>query len=274
MADRLALIASIGAQIAALEGSEARACQAVLKAALAQIVEDAGAIAQAEKRKEKDRRRKKGDDTPALALVTPTPSASTAPTQETNDRNSANNGNSDRSTESAEGAPAMNGAKAAHITRALGSEVQEQEQEQKQKQEIANAISPGDAPGDDAIADPLGVTLGSKLRRGGPSPAERAAIKTAVDFVVAKYLERHPRRRPGEADRGLIARRLASYTARELAEAIDGNADDDWAQQTGKHELSWTLRNNGNIDNYRMKFAAGARGAEQLAETVQRTGWF
>jgi hypothetical protein len=87
-----------------------------------------------------------------------------------------------------------------------------------------------------------------------------------VDRVVQHYVSRHPKRRPGEKDRKLIARHLGTYTAAELCEAIDGNADDEWATRTGKHELSWTLRDNGQIDNYREK------GTKALPEI--RDGWF
>ena len=81
------------------------------------------------------------------------------------------------------------------------------------------------------------------------------------------YVRRHPKRRPGEKDRKLIARHLATYSVEELCEAIDGNADDSWAQDKGKHELSWVLRDNGHIDTYRAK-------AEQPAVKLDGNGWF
>lgn len=78
---------------------------------------------------------------------------------------------------------------------------------------------------------------------------------------MAHYVRCFPKRRPGGKDRSLIARHLATYTPAELCEAIDGNAADEWALRTGKHELSWVLRDNGQIDTYR------AKGADALPAT-------
>ena len=83
---------------------------------------------------------------------------------------------------------------------------------------------------------------------------------------MAHYTQRHPKRRPGEKDRKLIARQLGTYSVAELCEAIDGNADDEWAQRTGKHELTWVFRDNGQIDTYRQKATVGA---VQIVD-----GWF
>ncbi len=83
---------------------------------------------------------------------------------------------------------------------------------------------------------------------------------------MAHYVRRHPKRRPGGRDRKLIERQLATYSPAELCEAIDGNADDDWAQRTGKHELGWTLRDNGQIDTYRAK--------ADVAPVKIENGWF
>jgi hypothetical protein len=88
-----------------------------------------------------------------------------------------------------------------------------------------------------------------------------------VELVVAHYRLRHPHRRPGEKDRKLIARQLGTYTVAELCAAIDGNADDEWAQRTGKHELTWVLRDNGQIDTYRAK-------AETPIVALDGNGWF
>lgn len=88
-----------------------------------------------------------------------------------------------------------------------------------------------------------------------------------VEAVVAHYLTRHPRRKPGEADRKLIAKHLATYSPTELCEAIDGNAEDAWAKREGKHDLKWTLRDNGQIDNYR------AKGSQPLVK-LDGKGWF
>jgi hypothetical protein len=88
-----------------------------------------------------------------------------------------------------------------------------------------------------------------------------------VELVVAHYRQLHPKRRPGGRDRTLIARHLATYSPAELCEALEGNATDEWAQRTGKHELSWVLRDNGQIDTYRAK-------AEQPVVKLDGKGWF
>lgn len=80
------------------------------------------------------------------------------------------------------------------------------------------------------------------------------------------YRRLHPKRRPGGRDRTLIARHLATYSPAELCEALDGNATDEWACRTGKHELTWVLRDNGQIDTYRAK-------AEPPAVAAVQDGW-
>jgi hypothetical protein len=100
---------------------------------------------------------------------------------------------------------------------------------------------------------------GNGTSRTSPSRAD-------VETVVAHYVRRHPKRRPGGKDRKLIERHLATYSPAELCEAIDGNADDEWAQRTGKHELTWVLRDNGQIDTYRAK-------ADTPAVAI-KDGWF
>jgi hypothetical protein len=91
---------------------------------------------------------------------------------------------------------------------------------------------------------------------------------TGVETVVAHYLALHPKRRPGEKDRKLIARHLGTYSPNELCEALDGNATDEWAKDKGKHELTWVLRDNGQIDTYRAK-------AEKAAPAMKIVdGWF
>jgi hypothetical protein len=99
-------------------------------------------------------------------------------------------------------------------------------------------------------------------------PALPGAIRSDVDRVLAHYCACHPKRRPGEKDRSLVARSLKTYTPEELCEAIDGNAADDWAQKTGKHELAYALRDNGQIDTYRAK----AEKVGAAAKVVD--GWF
>jgi hypothetical protein len=108
-----------------------------------------------------------------------------------------------------------------------------------------------------------------------PLPAERTIVRTpragphspGVEAVVSHYVGRFPKRRPGDRERRLIAKHLGTYTAEELCEAIDGNADDDWAKDKGKHELTWTLRDNGQIDTYRAK-------AERTEVKLDGNGWF
>ena len=95
---------------------------------------------------------------------------------------------------------------------------------------------------------------------------KRLAPRADIDRVVSHYVSRHPKRRPGEKDRKLIARHLGTYTAEELCEAIDGNADDDWARGIGKHELTWVLRDNGQIDTYRER---AQKAAPKIVD-----GWF
>jgi hypothetical protein len=79
-----------------------------------------------------------------------------------------------------------------------------------------------------------------------------------VETVVAHYLRLHPRRRPSDKDRKLIARRLMEYTPPELCEALDGNATDPWCIGIAKHELEYVLRDNGQVDTFRGKLAASA----------------
>ena len=82
-----------------------------------------------------------------------------------------------------------------------------------------------------------------------PMPLEALADE---DRVLAHYVSVHRKRRPGERERKIIRRALKEgYSAEDLCEAIDGNARDAWAIPKHKHELSWTLRDNGHIDNHR-----------------------
>lgn len=106
----------------------------------------------------------------------------------------------------------------------------------------------------------LGVGVG-----GGPGEPAAVAAKVIrvvpptpdVDLVLAHYVRLHPRRRPGPKDRKTVARALGyGYSAPELCEALDGNASDPWHVEKKKHELSYVLRDNGQIDNFRDKAAA------------------
>jgi hypothetical protein len=275
VSDRISLIARVGARLQLLEEAGEEATAAVLRDALEQLVADASIAAAVEEKKAKDRVRK----------------ANAVP------RNPRNSSVSADSADSAESQDAETGGPPAHITRALDFE--DQEQDQKQKQEIANAISPdlasgngrnpsrrGSLPeippsgalelaGDDPPPDPpffdpdLIFGVGEERAR----RASATTVRRAVDHVVRHFVTRHPRRRPGEKDRKLIARHLRTYTPRELCDAIDGNAGDEWAQRVGKHELSWTLRDNGKIDDYRAKAERITGDAERITDEIESTGW-
>lgn len=88
-----------------------------------------------------------------------------------------------------------------------------------------------------------------------PSP-KQLTTSPDVEIVCAHYVAVHPLRRPGEEARRIIRKALATYTAAELCEAIDGNASDGWHRDRQKHEIDYVLRNNSNIDTFRAKAAA------------------
>lgn len=80
-----------------------------------------------------------------------------------------------------------------------------------------------------------------------------STMSDSTDVVMAHYLAVHPRRRPSDAGKAMIRRALEKgYTAAELCEAIDGNANDPWHQEKRKHELSYVLRNEEKIDGFRL----------------------
>jgi hypothetical protein len=151
------------------------------------------------------------------------------------------------------------------------SAVRERVQRHRAKRRERNApealqgVSGHSGNGNGAVAAPALTPVtprnATEKRRG-----EEKREDTDIDRVVSYYVSRHPKRRPGEKDRKLIARHLTTYTADELCEAIDGNADDEWAQKTGKHELGWVLRDNGQIDTYRDK---AQKGVPKIVD-----GWF
>jgi hypothetical protein len=86
-----------------------------------------------------------------------------------------------------------------------------------------------------------------------PEHPKPVTADPAEASVLAHYLTRHPKRRPGPKDKGAIRRALATYSAAELCLAIDGNANDPWHAERGKHELTYVLRDNGQIDNFRAR---------------------
>jgi uncharacterized protein YdaU (DUF1376 family) len=91
-----------------------------------------------------------------------------------------------------------------------------------------------------------------------PSPKHlTTANQNAVQGVLDYYLSLHPRRRIGPKDRKAVAAALTmGYSATELAEAIEGNAKDDWHREKHKHELPYVLRDTGKIDDFRAKAEA------------------
>lgn len=90
-------------------------------------------------------------------------------------------------------------------------------------------------------------------RVAAPAPPEVAA-------VLEYYRTRHPKRRPGPKEEKLIAKALGwGFAGLELCEAIDGNAEDPWHAERGKHDLAYLFRDAGHIDNARALFQAGNR---------------
>lgn len=114
----------------------------------------------------------------------------------------------------------------------------------------------------------LGVGGGSGEPAAGAAKVIRVVPPSAdVEFVLAHYVRLHPRRRPGPKDRKAVARALGyGYSAPELCEALDGNAADPWHVEKKKHEPTYVLRDNGQIDNFREKAAS--------AKPFIVNGWF
>jgi hypothetical protein len=83
-----------------------------------------------------------------------------------------------------------------------------------------------------------------------------------VQVVLDHYVAVHPKRRPGEKERKTVERALRSYSPAELCEAIDGNARDEWHASRHKHELTYVLRDNGKIDDFRERAEASAAAGD------------
>jgi hypothetical protein len=95
------------------------------------------------------------------------------------------------------------------------------------------------------------------------APRSVEPLDPGVDDVIAHYLTLHPKRRPSDSDRKLIARHLRSgYSVPDLKGALDGNAVDDWHRERKKHELAYVLKNNGLIDTFREKAVLPSRPPE------------
>jgi len=87
-----------------------------------------------------------------------------------------------------------------------------------------------------------------------PRNASRTALKPTDQerVVLEHYTQVHPRRRWGDKEVRSVRRALVlGFSPAELNEAIDGNAGDEWHAQRKKHELSYVLRDAGQIDNFR-----------------------
>lgn len=70
--------------------------------------------------------------------------------------------------------------------------------------------------------------------------------------VLERYKELHPDSRLSLKTASKVVRKAPEqYTAQELVEAVEGNAADSWHIQQGKHELSYVLRNEEKIDQFR-----------------------
>lgn len=127
-----------------------------------------------------------------------------------------------------------------------------------------NTPSPSPTPvtarSTDSGADAPPKTRTIALRPSGPAPDVLA--------VLEYYRARHPRRKPGPKELTLIGKALSwGYSASDLREAIDGNADDPWHAEKGKHDLGYVLRDRGHIDDARAKHAA-------QSPVELRDGWF
>ena len=85
-----------------------------------------------------------------------------------------------------------------------------------------------------------------------------------VDAVVEAYRRHHPRAKPGDLERGMIAERLLGddppFTVGELVEAIDGCHASDFHVEGGHTGLELIMRDRGKVESFRLKGEAKAAG--------------
>jgi hypothetical protein len=82
---------------------------------------------------------------------------------------------------------------------------------------------------------------------------ENPDVQSVLDFHVST----HPRRRPSATAAKSVRKALKlGYSVSDLRDAITGNALDKWHRSIHKHALSYVLRNEEKIDEFREKTAA------------------
>lgn len=107
----------------------------------------------------------------------------------------------------------------------------------------SSSISLTTTTSEQAVRDELPVPKSPR-----PSRSRGLVPTQAESEVFAHYALRHPRAGPPDDDRIKKVRKgLASFSVDEMKLAIDGNLEDAWCVQHGKHEITWIFRNNDNI---------------------------
>lgn len=109
--------------------------------------------------------------------------------------------------------------------------------------------------------EPKGTATGTDGAQAGHKEETRETRETSkavttlsvsVRLVLDHYTRTHPKRRPGPKEIAAIGKALdLGYATGDLCAAIDGNAADDWHRSKHKHELTYVLRDNAHIDNFR-----------------------
>jgi hypothetical protein len=135
------------------------------------------------------------------------------------------------------------------------------ERAEKEKERWHRRKQRGDSTGESAARN--GTVRNSKKEESAPRiPRVARPVPPEVAAVLEHYRTRHPKRRPGPKEEKQTEKALGwGFTPVELCEAIDGNADDPWHADRGKHDLAYLFRDSGHIDNARALFQA----ANQLA---------